>query len=189
MLVPGDVNSTLAAALVAAKLGIPVGHIEAGLRSFDRTHARGDQPHPRRRRSPTCSSSTRPRRATTSCREGVAARRDPRRRQHDDRHARGDARAHRRDSSARGARPRAGAYLLVTLHRPALVDGPLLAATVDQRAGARRRELPVVFPVHPRTRAAMEAPGLEPRRRGAAHAPSRSATSSSSGWSPTRRAS
>ncbi len=54
--------------------------------------------------------------------------------------------------------------MLVTLHRPALVDGPLLAETVEQLAGLAR-EMPVVFPVHPRTRKMMEAidaehPGL-----------------------------
>jgi UDP-N-acetylglucosamine 2-epimerase (non-hydrolysing) len=50
---------------------------------------------------------------------------------------------------------RRGDYLVVTLHRPALVDGPLLAEAIGQLA-AVAAELPVVFPIHPRTRAALE---------------------------------
>jgi UDP-N-acetylglucosamine 2-epimerase (non-hydrolysing) len=48
-----------------------------------------------------------------------------------------------------------GSYLLVTLHRPALVDGPLLADAMDELAEIAK-EMPVVFPVHPRTRAKLE---------------------------------
>jgi UDP-N-acetylglucosamine 2-epimerase (non-hydrolysing) len=49
-------------------------------------------------------------------------------------------------------------YVLVTLHRPALVDGPLLGEVV-RRLQALARELPVVFPVHPRTRARLDGVG------------------------------
>ena len=54
-----------------------------------------------------------------------------------------------------------GSYLLVTLHRPALVDGPLLAETVAQLSHLAE-SMPVVFPVHPRTRKIMEAPDSSP---------------------------
>jgi UDP-N-acetylglucosamine 2-epimerase (non-hydrolysing) len=53
-----------------------------------------------------------------------------------------------------------GGYLLVTLHRPALVDGELLADAMGSLASVAR-EMPVLFPVHPRTRARLEALGLD----------------------------
>jgi UDP-N-acetylglucosamine 2-epimerase len=52
-----------------------------------------------------------------------------------------------------------GGYLVVTLHRPALVDGPLLADAMAALANVART-LPVVFPVHPRTRERMREEGL-----------------------------
>jgi UDP-N-acetylglucosamine 2-epimerase (non-hydrolysing) len=163
VIVPGDVNSTAAAALTAAKMQIPVAHIESGLRSFDRT-----MPEELNRivtdqlsdqlfiHSPEADDNLHA--------EGIPAERI---------HMVGNTmidtlvaleeRFRGAGSASRlGVEP--GKYVLVTLHRPALVDGPLLAATIE-RLAALAREMPVVFPVHPRTRAMMEAissehPGL-----------------------------
>jgi UDP-N-acetylglucosamine 2-epimerase (non-hydrolysing) len=160
VIVPGDVNSTLAAALVAAKLELPLAHLEAGLRSFDRT-----MPEEVNRVIADELSDVlflHSHEAIDNLRaEGIEDRRmwlvgntmidslvavEERFRA---------AQACRR----LGVRP--GGYVLVTLHRPALVDGPLLPAVV-QELGSLARELPVVFPVHPRTRARLGA--AEPPR-------------------------
>jgi UDP-N-acetylglucosamine 2-epimerase (non-hydrolysing) len=155
VMVPGDVNSTLAAVLTATKMGIPVAHIESGLRSFDRT-----MPEEVNRivadefseylflHSDEAIENLRA--------EGIADERM---------HFVGntmidtlvalEGRIGEAGSAARlGVEP--GGYALVTLHRPALVDGPLLPETVG-RLAALAEEMPVVFPVHPRTRKMMEA--------------------------------
>ena len=150
VLVPGDVNSTLAAALAAAKLGIPVGHIEAGLRSFDRT-----MPEEINRVLADAVSDLlfihSPEARDNLIREGASP---------DAIHAVGNTMidtlvAMRPRIEALGA-PAAhglkkGSYLVVTLHRPALVDGPLLAETLEQLQ-ALSRQMTVLFPAHPRTR-------------------------------------
>ncbi len=153
VLVPGDVNSTLAATLAAAKLGIPVGHIEAGLRSFDRS-----MPEEINRVVADSVADLlfihSPEARDNLIREGVAA---------DSIHPVGNTMidtlvAMRPRIEALGA-PAAhglelGSYLVVTLHRPALVDGPLLAETLQQLQTVSRA-LPVIFPAHPRTRNAI----------------------------------
>ncbi|HEY2767354.1 MAG TPA: UDP-N-acetylglucosamine 2-epimerase (non-hydrolyzing) [Solirubrobacteraceae bacterium] len=160
VIVPGDVNSTLAATLVAVKLGIPVAHLESGLRSFDRT-----MPEEINRIVTDdlsehlflhCDEAVANLRA-----EGVAEERL---------HFVGNTmidslvaveKRFRNLKMARAMGIAPASYLLVTLHRPALVDGPLLAE-VMARLDAISRELPVVFPVHPRTLKMMEQTGIRP---------------------------
>ena len=162
VLVPGDVNSTLAAALCAQRLGIPVGHVESGLRSFDRT-----MPEEINRVVADHVSELLFLHSDEAIEnlgdEGIGRGAHAVRRQHDDRHARGPSRplrgTRRRPAAASSSR---GSYLLVTLHRPALVDTPLLAEATAALADVAA-EIPVVFPVHPRTRKMMGAdvpPGL-----------------------------
>ena len=158
MLVPGDVNSTLAAALVAAKLQVPVGHVEAGLRSFDRTMPEEVNRVVTDQLSDLLFTHS-PEAADHLIGEGIAGERI---------HYVGNTmidtliRLRERIDAADAPR-RLGlsddTYVLVTLHRPALVDGPALVDTVANLE-ALSEALTVVFPVHPRTRKAMESLGL-----------------------------
>jgi UDP-N-acetylglucosamine 2-epimerase (non-hydrolysing) len=160
VLVPGDVNSTLAAALVAAKLQIPVGHLEAGLRSFDRT-----MPEELNRILTDQLSDLlfihSPEARDNLLRENVDGRSI---------HAVGNtmidtlvAMRGRIDATDLAARlgVQSGRYLVVTLHRPALVDTPLLADAIRalEQIGT---DLPIIFPCHPRTRARMASLGVSP---------------------------
>ncbi|HVO54671.1 MAG TPA: UDP-N-acetylglucosamine 2-epimerase (non-hydrolyzing) [Solirubrobacterales bacterium] len=162
VIVPGDVNSTLAAALTAVKMGIPVAHVESGLRSFDLT-----MPEEVNRIVADRFASylfLHSEEAIANLRaEGI-----PDERMHFvgntmiDTLVALEGRIREAGAAAKvGVDP--GRYALVTLHRPALVDGPLLPQTLAQLT-ALSAEMPVVFPVHPRTRKMME--GLAPEHPG-----------------------
>jgi UDP-N-acetylglucosamine 2-epimerase (non-hydrolysing) len=158
----GDVNSTLAAGLAAAQLGIPVAHVEAGLRSFDRTmpeelnRVLTDQLsslcfiHSPEARENLLNEGVPPERivfaGNTMIDTLVRVRRGL------------DRQAVLRSFGVHD-RP----FVLVTLHRPALVDGPLLLAALDE-LGRLAERYQVLFPVHPRTAAAIaDANGGAPR--------------------------
>ena len=154
VIVPGDVNSTLAAALTAAKMQIPVAHIESGLRSFDRTMPEEVN------RIVADELSDHLFLHSDEAIENLRAEGIPNQRMHfvgntmiDTLVALEDRFRAAKGAERLGVEP--GEFALVTLHRPALVDGPLLPETVQQLA-ALAREMPVVFPVHPRTRKMME---------------------------------
>ncbi len=153
VVVAGDVNSTLAGALAAVKLGIPVAHIESGLRSFDRTMPEEINRVLTDQVSRWCFIHS-PEAEENLLREGI----EP-----DRIHFVGNTMIDtllRLRPQAEGSDVHArlgvewGEYVLVTLHRPALVDGPLF----DDALAALARlsgEIPVVYPMHPRARARM----------------------------------
>ncbi len=160
VVVPGDVNSTLAAALAAVKLHIPVCHLEAGLRSFDWA-----MPEEHNRRL-TDHVSTLLLTHSAEAHENLAAEGIPAERIAFVGNTMIDTLFQNIDK-ARALETwkeddvEAGDYVLVTLHRPALVDdGALLARTVSS-LGVVAEAVPVVFPVHPRTRRRIEELGLE----------------------------
>ncbi|GHT92361.1 UDP-N-acetylglucosamine 2-epimerase (non-hydrolyzing) [Betaproteobacteria bacterium] len=164
VLVVGDVNSTLACALVAAKRQIPVIHVEAGLRSNDRT-----MPEEINRiltdQLADVLYTTEREAAANLLREGIAQERiefvgnvmiDSLRANL--------ARAVPAATSvaAAGLDPAriAGAYGVVTLHRPSNVDHPeTLRGILDALAEISRR-LPLIIALHPRTRASLERFGM-----------------------------
>jgi UDP-GlcNAc3NAcA epimerase len=156
-LVYGDTNSTLAGALAAAQRNVPVVHVEAGMRSFDRS-----MPEELNRvltdhmsELLLCASET----AAENLRNESA---------HGKIEMVGDVMvdlAYRwREESPAGSEPLTrrgvvpGAYLLLTAHRAGNVDDPMRLAALGQIVESL--EEPVVFPVHPRTRARLQAAGL-----------------------------
>jgi UDP-N-acetylglucosamine 2-epimerase (non-hydrolysing) len=159
--VAGDVNSTLAGALAASKLQIPVAHIEAGLRSFDET-----MPEEANRRLTDHLSQILLAHSQGAIENLLAEAIRP-----DRIHLVGNtmidsvfrhlpAALARKPWSSLGVD--AGGFALVTLHRPALVDNVDLLRRTVEALGELGRLMPVVFPVHPRTQARLTATGLDP---------------------------
>ncbi len=155
VLVVGDVNSTLAAALSAVTLGYPVAHVEAGLRSFDR-----EMPEEINRVLTDAISDflfiTEPSAETNLLREG--------KRQEqiffagnvmmDSLRNNAAKIAHSAIVSGLGLTPRN--YALLTLHRPSNVDDPGSFAGIAGALEEIQHRIPIVFPVHPRTAARLE---------------------------------
>ena len=159
VLVVGDVNSTLAAALAAAKALVPVAHVEAGLRSRDWTMPEELNRVLTDRMSDLllCHSQEA---VDNLAAEGIDAARVRLvgNTMIDSLFAMLDA------ARATGALERHGVerdrFVLVTLHRPSLVDEPGRLAPTLEVLGEVAARLPVLFPVHPRTRRRLEESGL-----------------------------
>jgi len=159
VIVYGDVNSTIAAALVAAKLHIPVAHVEAGLRSFDMTMPEEVNRRLTDQLSRLCFA-TSPEAVGHLAREGVPVERV---------HLVGNpmidtllANLDRFDTAAvRAKHGLPERYALATMHRPANVDAPETAAALVRHLHGVADLADLVIPVHPRGRANLLAAGLD----------------------------
>ncbi len=162
VIVVGDVNSTIACGLVAVKLGVPLAHVEAGLRSFDRT-----MPEEINRILTDQISDllfvTEPSGVENLKREGIA-----------------DSKvflvgnvmidtllANRKKADKSTIlqdlelTPRG--YAVLTLHRPSNVDDPEVLAALLEAFDQIQREMPLIFPTHPRTRKNLSRFGFDAR--------------------------
>jgi UDP-N-acetylglucosamine 2-epimerase (non-hydrolysing) len=159
VVVVGDVNSTLAATLVASKLQIPVAHVEAGLRSFDRT-----MPEEINRivtdRLADILLTPSPDGNENLLREGVPAERI---------HLVGNIMIDTLfqhlplatlDRVADRVHVREREYAVLTLHRPSNVDAYETFLSILSAVAEIAAHLPIVFPVHPRTQARVKEFGL-----------------------------
>jgi UDP-N-acetylglucosamine 2-epimerase (non-hydrolysing) len=160
VLVPGDVNSTIASALTAVKLGIPVAHVESGLRSFDFT-----MPEEINRRLTDQISRwlfvTEESGVDNLLREGI-----PQDRVHLVGNVMIDTLFRCRDRI--DASPileqlelKRGGYALLTLHRPSNVDDAQMLSGLIDAISTIGQTIPVIFPVHPRTRNVLNGAGAE----------------------------
>jgi UDP-N-acetylglucosamine 2-epimerase (non-hydrolysing) len=158
VVVYGDVNSTVAAALVASKMQVPLAHVEAGLRSFDMT-----MPEEINRlvtdRLSDLLFATSPEAVAHLGNEGVHAEKI---------HFVGNpmidtllANLDRLDSdAARAAQGLTGRFVVATLHRPGNVDDPADAQALTKAMHGVADQVDVLLPLHPRGRARLEAAGL-----------------------------
>lgn len=161
VLVAGDVNSTLAAALAACKIGVPVIHLEAGLRS-------GDWTMPEEVNRVLCDRLANLLLCPSEDAVGILA-------------AEGvdqdrivlvgntmidsllhRAEPHHADSVRERFGVTDGGYVLATLHRPTVVDDPVRLVLAMEALEAISRRMPVLFPAHPRTLARLTATGWSP---------------------------
>jgi UDP-N-acetylglucosamine 2-epimerase (non-hydrolysing) len=159
VIVVGDVNSTMAGALAAVKLGIPVAHVEAGLRSFDRS-----MPEEINRVVTDAVSDlllvSEPSGMANLAREGIGPERV-----HYVGNVMIDSLVHCLEA-ARSLRmaERLGltlnGYAYVTLHRPSNVDAPEKLRRLVRFLATAAKCIPIVFPMHPRTKQRLEEQGL-----------------------------